>query len=156
IRKGEKVVLSWTAPKRTTDNQPVETPGVTRICRSQGPAVSCQNFVGEIPGGAAGAATSYTDTLSADLIAGSAQVAGYAVEPLNPSGRSAGLSNQVVISLAQTLPPPADFKTQVVPQGIQLSWTCPLAPPGAGPGVSYRLRVYRRPEDVKKELQIAV
>ncbi len=47
----------------------------------------------------------------------------YAVETLNTRGRSAGLSNQVRIPLAPTLPPPTDLAATVARDGIVLTFS---------------------------------
>jgi fibronectin type 3 domain-containing protein len=67
----------------------------------------------------------------------------YAVEVVNQRGHSAGLSNQVRTPLAPTAPPPADFRATLDEQGPLLKWDVQssLAP---SPGVSYRIRIYRR------------
>jgi hypothetical protein len=65
---------------------------------------------------------------------------------LNAGGRGAGLSNQVRVSLARTLPPPPDFAAQVTGEGVVLTWTNTI--PAANPtsAVHYVYRVYRRLE----------
>jgi len=73
-----------------------------------------------------------------------ASFATYAVEVLNRDGRGAGLSNQVKVDLAHTLPPPRDFHAKVTGQGVVLSWTNDL--PAAGPSVRYVSRAYRQGE----------
>ena len=74
----------------------------------------------------------------------------YAVEALNAAGRSAGLSNQVRVSLVRTLPAPQNFGAQVTSQGVVLSWTGDSAPAGA-PSVRYVYRVYRRQEGSQQQ-----
>jgi hypothetical protein len=70
----------------------------------------------------------------------------YAVEAVNPAGRSAGLSNQVRVSLARTLAPPHDFSARVTGQGVVLTWTGDLPPADSTPPVHHVYRVYRRVE----------
>jgi hypothetical protein len=77
----------------------------------------------------------------------------YAVEALNDSGRGAGMSNQVLVPLAPTLPPPADFAAQVTAQGVLITWTC--APAAAGDSLEYRLRIFRRLKTSPNQSQIA-
>jgi hypothetical protein len=68
----------------------------------------------------------------------------YAVSVLNSYGRSAGLSNQVQVPAAATLPPPADFQAQLTAEGVRLMWK-PSAPPKDVPSsLSYLYRVYRQ------------
>lgn len=66
----------------------------------------------------------------------------YAVETLNTRRRSAGLSNQVQVPLAPTLPPPADLSAKVTADGVLLSFTSVLHEPPA-PELRYTCRVYR-------------
>ena len=67
----------------------------------------------------------------------------YAVEVLNEDRRGAGLSNQVKVPAAPTLPPPEGFKASVGADGIGLAWD-PVSPPASVPEVQFRYRVYRR------------
>ena len=69
---------------------------------------------------------SYTDILSAELQKQdpTAEIT-YAVSVQNESGRSAGLSNQVQVPSAPTLPPPDHFRAEVKSDGVLLSWDCP-------------------------------
>ena len=75
----------------------------------------------------------------------------YAVLVVNESGRSAGLSNQVQVPAAPTLPAPANFNAQVTAQGILLTWSCGPAPARAPPYIQYRVRVYRRGENARAD-----
>jgi len=66
----------------------------------------------------------------------------YAVEVLNKAGRGAGISNPVRVPLAHTLPPPRDFKAEVMAQGVVLHWTA-FIEPVSQTGPRYVYRVYR-------------
>ncbi|HEY3973959.1 MAG TPA: hypothetical protein VGM18_13215 [Candidatus Sulfotelmatobacter sp.] len=94
------------------------------------------------------ATTSYTDSLAGqtqlDNHLGSMT---YAVEVLNANERGAGLSNQVRVSLARTLPPPSDFAARVTPQGVVLTWTSVVAPANSLQSIHYVDRIYRRTEE---------
>ena len=68
----------------------------------------------------------------------------YAVEEINSHGRSAGLSNQVPIPVAPTIPAPEELSAQVSGEGVHISWTGP-APPVAPAGLTYRYRIMRKP-----------
>jgi hypothetical protein len=68
----------------------------------------------------------------------------YAVQALNESGRAAGLSNQVQVPLAPTLPAPA-LNAQPTADGIVLGWPGELNVT-SDPNLSYSYRVYRRRE----------
>ena len=98
---------------------------------------------------------SYVDTLPRQLEEQdpTAQIA-YAVSVLNTRGRSAGLSNQVLVPAAPTLPPPADFTAEVTAQGVRISWSCGPAPAAPTPILQYRIRVYRRVEGGKTETRV--
>jgi hypothetical protein len=166
VRKGDRVILTWTAPSVTTDRKTIRGLGVTRICRGlDAKLTQCGVPVGEAPAkpsatqpgpshsgpGTAQSAkqkvsASYTDALPAAVESDNpASFITYAVEVLNVEGRGAGLSNEVRVSLARTLPPPRDFSARVTGQGVVLSWTNDL-PPGSTKSLRYIYRVYRRPE----------
>src|SRR5215469_17624449 len=119
VRKGSNVYLSWSVPTKTTDRQNVRRSGPTRICRSLSAMMSqCDIAVGNVgptkestkpatPGTNQKIEAEFVDTLPAELQQQNAtRMATYAVEPLNLDARSAGLSNQVQVALAPTLPPP--------------------------------------------------
>ena len=152
VRKGDRVTLTWTIPTKTTDRQTVRGLGGTRICRGPRPSLTaCGTPVGEAPGLGSTknpnqkTTQSYTDLLTAQMESeDAASFATYAVEVLNRDGRGAGLSNQVKVDLAHTLPPPRDFHAKVTGQGVVLSWTNDL--PAAGPSVRYVSRAYRQGE----------
>lgn len=160
IRKGSRVILSWSPPSETTDHQALRWPTVTRICRvvNQFPANVCGEVVKEIKSGelvsvlpaARKPVVSFEDVLPPSLLNAQNQ-ATYAVEVVNQRGRSAGLSNQVRVPLVPTPPAPADFQAKLDVQGPLLEWNAAI-PPTAASGISYRLRVYRRAKDKKEFL----
>ncbi|HKU20670.1 MAG TPA: fibronectin type III domain-containing protein [Terriglobales bacterium] len=67
----------------------------------------------------------------------------YAVEALNSRGHSAGLSNQVQVPLAPTLPPPSDLAAKLAAEDIVLTFTG-LVPDHEVPELHYACRIYRR------------
>jgi len=155
-RKGTRVVLTWTQPTRTTDKQNIRRPVTTRICRAIGefPMARCREVVkqltpAELTSQSFGPGTNqkviYEDVLPQQVI-GSQPYAGYAVEVLNNIGKSAGLSNQVRISLASTLAPPPDLRADVTPSGPVLHWTgISRAQLGAAAqSYEFSYRIYRR------------
>jgi hypothetical protein len=160
-RKGDKVYLSWSVPATTTERATVRRLGATRICRSLEVALSaCGTPVGEVSASqfplpaAKGKASappakvqaSYVDVLPRELqTASPAEQLTYAVSVTNTSRRSAGLSNQVKVPAAPTLPPPDDFTAQVTPEGVVLRWTGILHEHEA-PELRHVYRVYRRQE----------
>jgi hypothetical protein len=151
-RKGDKVHLTWSASTQTTDRHNIKHPGPIQICRNAGSAIhQCGTPVAKIefPKPPAGkrepkVQMSYTDQLPPKLQSEypSSNIF-YSVNVLNSYGRSAGLSNQVPVPAAPTLPPPSDFQAQLGPGGVRLSWK-PLQPPQEVPGLRYVVRVYRR------------
>jgi hypothetical protein len=151
-RKGNRVVLTWSPPTETTDHQPMRWPTTTRICRvlNQFPTNACGEVVKEIKTGdlvsvapaARRPVVSFEDVLPPSLIAAQNQ-ATYAIQVVNQRGRTAGLSNQVRTSLVPTAPPPTAFRVSLDGQGPLLEWSVQSAP-APSPGVSYRLRIYRR------------
>lgn len=153
-RKADKVYLSWTIPQRTTEAETVLYYGPTRICRGLQPALSsCNAPAGEAPppttaqrqAAQTGTAPkeTYIDSLPPSPSATPTAEYTYVVEVLNQAGRSAGLSNQVHVPAAPTLPPPSDFRAQLTPNSVQLSWT-QIPPPSPTPGIQYEIRIYRR------------
>ena len=153
VRKGATVYLTWSAAQQTTDRHNIRHPGPTQVCRVQATTMrECGVAVAQIPFAKPPAATkavpkpevSYSDHLPASLQAENpTSTVVYAVRVLNSYGRSAGLSNQVPVPAAPTLPPPADFHAQLTAEGVRLAWK-PVAPPKDVPDLRYLYRVYRR------------
>jgi|SRR5271166_533063 len=165
VRKGDKVTLTWTIPRRTMERQSVRYLGKTRVCRGLDASLErCDAMAGEVappadfegknsPSGQR-LTSSYIDTVPADLQRRSVfGYASYAVEVLNRDGRAAGLSNQVRVPLAETLPPPADFSARVTARGVEVSWTAPMPPPFPT-GIRFGYRVYRRAEGSQQKILV--
>ncbi len=173
-RKGDRVYLAWTVPAKTADRQSVRHLGPTQVCRSlKAEVADCKNPVAEIPAKqfplpssesarkgtpAPRVQANYTDTLPRELQKQDPTAAiNYAVSVLNESGRSAGLSNQVQVPSAPTLPPPEYFNGKVGSDGVLLSWECP----GAGaatetnPALGHKLRIYRREQDKQIDTKVS-
>ncbi|MFB3915859.1 MAG: fibronectin type III domain-containing protein [Terriglobales bacterium] len=156
-RKGNKVTLAWTPPRKNTDgtNVRVAKLGPARVCRGIEvfPMTQCVQAVAEIPASKVAsiptteppAKLEFTDTLT-DQIQSQHPTgfATYAIEALNVRGRSAGVSNQVRVALAPTQSPPATVTANSGPDAILLKWTAAPFTPIAG--LSYAYRVYRRQE----------
>ena len=156
VRKGDHVILTWTAPSTTTDRQRVRSVGPTRICRGLEPELTrCGTPAGETTAqamaataqsSAQNASRSYTDSLGAKLQSDNpSSFLTYAVEVLNAAGRSAGLSNQARVPLVRTLPAPRELAARVTAQGVVLTWANDAPPPGSA-AMHYVYRVYRRQE----------
>ena len=84
----------------------------------------------------------FEDGLSPETLSAT-QFATYAVEVQNRREKSAGLSNQVRVSLAPSLPAPNDLRAEVTPESVVLSWTAPELLPSAA-NLRFFYRVYRK------------
>ncbi|MGA8431390.1 MAG: hypothetical protein WB729_16325 [Candidatus Sulfotelmatobacter sp.] len=181
VRKGDKVILSWTRPTVTTDRRNLRGQVPVLICRAPDnslPLNGCGTPVGRLMVGATLAVSlesarkpaqrlekksregrtsdSYTDVLPRQIIAAASTPAGfvtYAIEAQNANGRSAALSNQVRVSTVETLPPPPDFTAAVSDQGVVLTWTQKLSSPTTE-GARYVYRVYRHLERSTQQLLV--
>lgn len=180
VRKGGRVVLSWTRPSVTTDRQNLRGSVSVLVCRTAKASMDgCRNPIGRMAVGALLAVgpngaqkpsmnsrqkardihvtNTYTDTLGNQIIpVGAEPVDGfviYAVEVLNANGRSAGLSNQVRVSSAATLAPPRDFNATVSDQGVVLTWTGD-SPGQTQAGIHYAYRVYRSLQESQQQTVI--
>ncbi len=153
IRQGDKVHLSWSAPSLTTEHKNIRYAGPTEVCRGVGTKLQeCGTPAAEIPFQKSAAAkgtaqkpqVSFTDQLPPNLQSAypTSNVV-YAVSVLNSYGKTAGLSNQVQVAAAPTLPPPSDFQAQITAEGVRLSWKL-VASPQDVPGLRYVYRVYHR------------
>jgi hypothetical protein len=165
-RKGDAVTLTWTVPTRTTDRQTIRTVGRTLICRGLQPVLrDCSTPAGRMEAPAAARKSSsqnvqatyqatFVDTLTAEMEREHPlELVTYAVDVLNVNGRGAGLSNQVRVPLASTLPAPRDFGAQVTSRGVVLTWAGATRP-SSDPQRHYVYRVYRRAEDSQQLLLV--
>ena len=162
-RKGNAVHLTWSVPELTEDHQTFRHAGPTRVCRSLGsPLRECRTPVAQLRPQKAPVQQnsrfkrkensqkvtppeeSYTDQLSSSLeLQSPTSNVVYAVSVLNSYGRSAGVSNQVEVPSAPTLPPPQHLNAQVSTEGVKLVWSA-VTPFSQIPGLQYEYRVYRR------------
>jgi hypothetical protein len=158
-RKGNRVELDWTLQRKNTDRTLVKHPPAVRICRREGTGLmgTCA-MVAEVPapkplpqpkhkGNEEEPAIrmNYVDSLPPQLEKDNpADFVTYAVEEINSHGRSAGLSNQVQIPAAPTIPAPDDLSARVSAEGVRIAWTGPTPPAGPA-GLSYRYRIMRKP-----------
>jgi hypothetical protein len=154
-RKGDRVTLTWTLPRSTTDRETIRSLGPTRICRGFAELKECGTPVGQAPAqklptnkSGKSAEASYTDAIPAEMERNLPDVsATYAVEVLNSDGRGAGLSNEVRVPLLRTDPPPGDFRAAVTKDGIVLRWSRTVSKVDPESPVHYVYRIYRRPEE---------
>jgi hypothetical protein len=177
IRKGDRVVLSWSEPTLTTDRQSVRYIGPTLVCRSvESEITKCENPAALLPAPPSGphkaisphqkksasdkpTPLSYTDTLPGNLLgADPAAELTFAVEVLNRNARGAGLSNRVHVPAVETLPPPGDVAAVLNGDGVALAWTSSAEGQklfdelsGKSPEMQVRYRVYRRDESTGKD-----
>jgi hypothetical protein len=168
-RKGDNVYLAWSLPQQTTDQLTLRRMGNTRVCRSLRLAMTeCEQPVREVATSqltvtpptkqpskhgdgnqqnetkAPPPQVTAIDELPRDLQAEhSTESVSYAVESLNTRGRSAGLSNQVQVSLVPTLPAPEGLQADLTADGIRLSWT-PVPSETGIREISHKYRVYRK------------
>jgi hypothetical protein len=158
-RVGNQVELDWTLPRKNTDRTLVKHIPETRICRQESVALmsSCV-VVAEVPTPKSQAQAKekgqqqpeavrmhYVDHLPKQLgLDNPTGFVTYAVEEMNSKGRSAGLSNQVAVPVAPTLPAPDELSAQVSGEGVTISWMGP-APAAVPPGLTYRYQLERRP-----------
>jgi hypothetical protein len=166
IRKGDHVYLFWSVPTQTVDHQTVRHPGPTRICRGLEALLStCGTPVGNVPPVAnvpekksavhTKVQASFVDMLPRELQQQNpTSTVSYAVEALNLQARSAGLSNQVHVPLAPTLPPPANFRAQVAADGVVLTWTCAQSQ-NPVPSLRYAERIYRSTPESGTDVALA-
>lgn len=163
VRKGNAVHLTWSVPEQTEDHQAFVHVGPTRICRSIGsPLHDCgtplidrpaQKVTSQRVSSRRRASKSqqptppqetYTDQLSPSLeLQSPTSNLSYAISVLNSYGRSAGLSNQVQVSSAPTLPAPANLSAHLSAAGVEIAWNA-VPPKPETAGVKYEYRVYRR------------
>lgn len=164
-RKADKVYLSWSIPRRTTEAESILYYGNTRICRGAQEALTeCGTPAGEAPAPTVGQRQAiqaganpketYIDILPPNLSVSATGDLTYAIEVLNEAGRSAGLSNQVHVPAAPTLPPPVDFHAELTPDAVKLTWMqMPMASNKAG--LQYGIRIYRKNLQTGQEILLA-
>jgi len=165
-RKGNRVQLDWTLPRKNTDRTLVKNVPLTRICRHSGTSLmavctevgTVQNpKIPEVPKGESQPTlhVTYVDTLPAQL--GETDPAGfvrYAVEIMNTRERSAGLSNQVLIPVAPTVATPATITAVVEADGVLVSWNDVVVPPEPE-GVTFKYRIERSPAGANAYIALA-
>jgi hypothetical protein len=158
-RRGNKVDLDWTLPRRNTDRTLLKHNPLTRICRREGVSLMAHCAVvaevapptpkppekqkNEAPPGAV--RIHYVDTLPPELgLKNPAGFVMYGVEEVNAHERSAGISNQVPIPIVPTVAAPEEVAAEVSADGVRITWSGPQPPPPPA-GVTYLYRVMRRP-----------
>ncbi len=158
-RKGDKVYLAWSAPSETTDRHNNTHPGDTEVCRIVGMALrECGQPIAKLPPQKSPyrknvlpkSGATYVDHLPAQLqFQNPTSNTFYAIAVLNSYGREAGLSNQVQVPAAPTLPPPTNFQAHLTAEGVQLSFIPSSAPEISG--LRFVYRIYRRQQGTNKD-----
>lgn len=158
-RRGNKVELEWTMPRKNTDRTNIKYNPTMYLCRHLGTALMAKcDIVAEIApptpkpavqqkghGAPGDVHIHYADTLPVALtLEHPAGFVTYAIEAVNSLGRSAGLSNQVAVPLVPVIPAPDKLTAQISAEGVRISWSGP-EPAKPPTGVTYRYRIMRRP-----------
>jgi len=158
-RRGNKVDLEWTMPRKNTDRTNIKRNPTMYLCRHLGTTLMAQcDIVAEIApptpkpavqqkgkGAPGDVHIHYVDALPVALtLEHPAGFVTYAVEAVNSLGRSAGLSNQVAVPLVPVISAPDKLTAQISAEGVRISWSG-AEPPKPPEGVSYRYRIMRRP-----------
>ena len=162
-RRGDVVTLSWTEPQETTDETAIRKLGVSKICRviNQERIDGCV-AVSELPPPQAGKRGHLPPQEAKQVLRAkdvlTQQVrdphafAVYAVEVQNARGRSAGLSNQVTVSLAPISQPEGLFEPKVTPDAVVLEGSVRLSPSASG---AERFRLSRREKGTDQQIAVA-
>jgi len=154
VRKGDRVMLTWTAPVETTDRDALRFSGSTFICRNVSEMDQCNPVGAEQVGPSPQPRREFVDTLPRELQDKNATgFVAYALESRNARGQSGGLSKQVLVPLAPTLLPPTDLRARVGPEGITLTWSGELHTHET-PEMRHRYRLYRREAGSNRDAMI--
>jgi hypothetical protein len=156
-RKGNDVVLTWTAPTQSTDGTLVRRPGkmiISRAVGSEGKFVdiaemTLQPALDEEKH----ERVSVTDSLASVLGSSSPKdFVVYRIKTIGERDRTAGPGNAAQVPAAPILRPPTKVDLRLVPKGVEISFT----PESSGstpsrPGLEFAYRVLRRLEGSKTE-----
>ncbi len=139
-RIGNAVMLAWSVPQETTDGTTIRHLGPTRICRTilapqitpqnAAPMQSCEPVTQLPPMRQMEARKTIQDMLPSSLIQ-PRSFAVYAIEAQNTDGRSAGLSNQVLVAMDPVSEPQSLALSQVTADAVVLAGRIQLSPAGA-------------------------
>jgi hypothetical protein len=158
-RRGNKVDLDWTQPRKNTDRTNIKRNPTTLVCRHEGTTLMAKcEVVAEVApptpkapekqkgqGPPGNVHIHFVDTLPPQLgLQNPAGFVMYAVEEVNARGRSGGLSNQAAIPVVPTIAAPDKVEASVSADGVHITWSGPQ-PPAPPHGVTYLYRVMRRP-----------
>ena len=133
-RVGDHVILRWTTPSRTTDDQEIKGALTAEACRETDPkpttpaakltACAPLGHISVNPG-----PSETTDTLPAALQTGSPIRLSYRIQIFNSTGHSAGESATPAFAASGTAPAPVDsFHATTSEQGAILEWRSGASP----------------------------
>lgn len=135
-RTGNRVLLRWTTPSRTTDDLSVKGAMTAQICREVGPrpgtpaarVAACAPILrlAVLPG-----PSEVTDTLPSALCHNPVVLLTYRIQIKNSVERSAGDSTIAAFAAAGTAPSPIEaLNVTASERGAVLEWTAPPTPAG--------------------------
>jgi hypothetical protein len=120
VRMGDRVSLTWTMPKRSTDKVMLKSNIDVRVCRREERGV-CEAAATKVIL-APGESGSFSETLPQPLASGPPRTLTYFVELRNTKGRSAGLSNGAIVLAGQAPSPVQGLQAEVRKDGVVLHW----------------------------------
>ena len=156
-RKGNDVLLSWTAPNQSTDGTLVRKPGKMMISRSVGAdgnfatiaEVTLQPALDEDQH----SKITVTDSLGSVLQSPShPDFVTYRVVAVGERNRTAGPGNSVQVSALSVPNPPVKVDLRLVPSGVEIIFTVDSSGQSLGqPPAKYFYRILRRVDGAKGE-----
>src|SRR5665213_1282728 len=128
-RHGNNVVVRFTTPERTTDDQPITVPVMASLCRAvaDGPCGATSSFPGKMK---IAGPVEWVDVLPAGLSTGTLRRLTYRVELFNTDGRSAGPSAPAFAAAGEAPRAVEAFQAAGSHAGIVLRWTPEAKPTG--------------------------
>jgi hypothetical protein len=149
-KEGNDVILTFTLPKETADQRPLDRPQTVTIYRDFASAAEATNKplpvpanppplvtipAGMVPNYSAQGHVRYTDSFrSADFTNHIGMVAVYTVRTSVSKKAASPDSNAASVSVEPAADPIADLSAKVTPSGVALEWSAPartLLPPAA-------------------------
>jgi len=121
-RHGNNVVVRFTTPERTTDDQPITAPVTASLCRAvaDGACAATSSFPGKVK---IAGPVEWVDVLPAGLSAGTPRRLTYRVELFNADGRSAGASVPAFVAAGEAPHAVEALQVEGSHAGIVLRWT---------------------------------
>lgn len=125
-RVGDRVLLRWTTPEKTTDHIPVKGAMTAEICRITPPATNC-GATREMPV-ATGVITTW-ESLPAALTAEPASLLVFRIRILNANGHGAPSPAVAFVAGGAAPAPVAPLQASSARGGVQLTWSPENTPP---------------------------